>query len=203
MFRAEERTAVRILFRELGFVEGLRLAGRVQTRVLAGEPFDELPSPESEDERKSREQIAPAIVLYDELLADYQQPRAYDLVEEIAVEGAVHFLSRTIGRLRKRDLLGMTDRERRDFVETKGEQFFNAKLRWETIEEDEVEFTVLECRFPGLCESVGYPELAPVFCKGDAKFFGGVEEDVDLDRPHTIAEGADTCPFHIYLDGDG
>lgn len=200
MFQAEERAAVRILFDELGFMEGVRLAARVQTRVLSGDPFDDLQAPDSEDERRSRDQIAPALVLYDELLADYQQPRAYEIVERVAVEGAVQFLSRTIGPLRREDLLDLSDAARHEFVESKGEKFFNATLRWETIEEDEVVFTVVACRFPGLCEAVGYPELAPVFCAGDGKFFGGVEEDVDLDRPHTIAEGADTCPFHIYLD---
>ncbi len=49
-----------------------------------------------------------------------------------------------------------------------------------------------------LCAAAGVPELAPVFCAGDAHFFGTVEPDVLLERPQMIAEGAETCRFRLY-----
>ena len=85
----------------------------------------------------------------------------------------------------------------------RGERFFNATIRWEEVTADEVRFTVLRCRFPGLCEAAGVPELAPVFCEGDAVFFGQVEPDVELQRSQTIAGGAESCPFVLRLRGDG
>ena len=203
MFKREDQKAFKILIDELGLVSAIRIGARVQRKVFTGEPFEELPEPDSEDERLSRQQIGPAIVLYRELKEKLTEERAYEVTERVVVEASVVFLSKTVGRLRRRELLSMGDAEREAFVREKGEKFFNANLSWDRIDADAVEFTVLHCKFPPLCEAVGEPELAPVFCKGDAEFFGGVEEDVDLERPHTIAEGGPNCPFHIYLrDGE-
>jgi hypothetical protein len=199
MFSREDSAAFKILIEELGLVDALRVGGRTQRRVFAGEPFDQLDPPETEGERQSREQIGPAIVLYKELLRDRDRQRALEVAERVIIEASIIFLGKTIGRLRRSELLDLGDRQREEFVRRKGDKFFNATLEWEQIEVDTVEFTVTHCEFPPLCEKTGVPELAPLFCKGDAQFFGDVEEDVDLDRPHTIAEGAETCPFRITL----
>ena len=204
MLNREDVVGFRILVDELGLIDALRIGGRTQRRVFAGDPFDDLPAPDSPDERESREQIGPAIVLYQELLDARPRDRALEIVERVIVEATVVYLSKTVGRLRRDELLPMGDDERQAFVRHKADQFANADLSWDHIGADSVEFTVTHCRFPPLCDAAGVPELAPLFCKGDADFFGGVEDEVDLDRPHTIAEGAETCPFHIYFrDGDG
>ncbi len=44
---------------------------------------------------------------------------------------------------------------------------------------------------------MGASELAPLFCDVDEAFFGAVEAGVALHRPHTIAGGAQTCPFTL------
>jgi hypothetical protein len=199
MFSREDSAAFKILIEELGLVDALRIGGRTQRRVFAGEPFDDFDPPETENERESRDQIGPAIVLYRELRREVDRERALEVAERVIVEASIIFLGKTIGRLRRRELLDLEDREREQFVRRKGDKFFNATLEWEQIEVDTVEFTVTHCEFPPLCEATGVPELAPLFCEGDAQFFGDVEEDVDLDRPHTIAEGAETCPFRITL----
>jgi predicted ArsR family transcriptional regulator len=200
MFKPQERAALDILRDELGLVQAIQVGAQVQLRSALGEPFSELEAPSSRDEALSRQQIGPAIVLYRTLRKQIGQQEALEIVERVVIEGAVLFLSETMGRLERDALLEMDDDRRESFVRTKGKKFFNATLRWEEISEDEVYFTVTHCMFPDLCEAVGVPELAPLFCKGDFEFFGGVESDVRLERPHTIAQGADTCPFHIYLD---
>ena len=199
MFEPEQRAAFGILIDELGLFTALRVGGRTQRHQLSGEPFDHLPAPDSEDERLSREQIGPAIVLYRQLLEEVSQERAYAITERVVVEGAVIFLEETIGRLPRERLLAMGDDQRETFVRAKGAKFFNATIEWDYIERDEVQFTVTHCKFPDLCEEAGVPELAPVFCEGDGEFFGGVESDVELERPHTIARGGEDCPFRIYL----
>ncbi len=199
MFGSEDRAAFKVLIEELGLIDALRVGGRTQRRVFAGEPFAEFPPPESDGERKSRDQIGPAIVLYRELLEEVSRERALQVAERMIIEASIVFLSETVGRLRRSELLEMGDREREAFVRERGNQFFNATLRWEEIDEEVVEFTVTHCEFPPLCEAAGVPELAPLFCKGDAEFFGGVEDDVALERPHTLAEGAESCPFRIEM----
>lgn len=199
MFKPEQRAAFGVLVDEFGLLQALKVGGRVQRQRFAGAPFDELPPPEDDDERLSREQIAPAIVLYRQLRRDVSEERAYAITERVVVEGAVHFLGRQIGRLPRDELVAMGDAERDNFVRERGENFFNATIEWDRVSRDAVEFTVTHCAFPGLCEDAGVPELAPVFCEGDRKFFGGVESDVQLERPHTIAQGGPDCPFRISL----
>ena len=146
----------------------------------------------------SRAQIGPAILLYRELLRIREPDAARALTEEVVVAGAVAFLREQIGSLRRADLEGMDPEAQKEFARSRGERFFNATVTWDTVGSDEVRFTVTACRFPPLCAAAGVPELAPVFCAGDAHFFGTVEPDVLLERPQMIAEGAETCRFRLY-----
>jgi hypothetical protein len=68
---------------------------------------------------------------------------------------------------------------------------------WGDINATGLSFTVTRCRFPAICATAGVPELSPVFCAGDAKFFGTIEPEVELLRGTTIAEGAGSCGFEI------
>lgn len=192
-----ERLAIPILLRELGIFRSLRLGGRIRKRKDAGEPFAALEPPASEDERLSREQVGPAILLYQELQRFVDQREAYRITETVVVAGAVLFLGQTIGPLRRAELDAMDQAARDEFVKDRGGRFFNATVRWDQISGKEVAFTVLHCKFPPLCAAAGVPELAPVFCKGDEKFFGTVEPDVRLVRLQTIAGGAENCPFRL------
>ena len=70
-------------------------------------------------------------------------------------------------------------------------------MTWDEISTRGVRFTISRCRLAELARQTGHPELAPLFCKGDARFFGEIEKDVTLTRPPTIADGASHCHFHI------
>lgn len=203
MLRTEELASLRVLVDELGWWRTATVAAKIKWAQVRGEPFVDLPPPETEAERMSRQQVGPAVLLYRALSARFDGERALAITERAVVEAGVAFLARTVGRLDRDRLDQMDDDEREDFVRRSGDQFFNAELEWEAIAADRVEFSVTHCRFPALCEAADVPELAPMFCKADAAFFGGVEEEVDLHRPHTIAEGARTCPFRIEMCEEG
>lgn len=188
---------------EIGVIDTIRAATRIAAAERRGEPFGSLQAPDSDDERLSREQIGPAVLLYRALLdMGYPVGRALEVTEKAVIEGALVFLRQSIGRIDRASIEAMSHEEREEFARSRGEKFFNATVRWESIDERAVEFTVTHCRFPGLCEAVGHPELAPLFCKGDAKFFGTVEPDVELIRPHMIATGGPDCPFRIQFADD-
>lgn len=192
-----ERLATPILLRELGILTALRVGRAIRSRQRRGEPFADLAPPDGEHERLSREQIGPAILLYTELRQRIGQEEALRITEEIVIEAACVFLRESIGPLRRADLEQLDEAGQETFVKERGERFFNATVDWQEIGGERVRFTVTHCRFPPLCAATGVPELAPVFCKGDARFFGSIEPDVTLLRPHTIAEGASTCPFTL------
>lgn len=194
--------AVKILVRGLGLFRALGVIWRLTRRQGRGEPFHELPPPDSEEERLSREQIGPGLILYDELCKVVSEEEARAMTRDAVISGAIAFLRKSIGPLRARDLKAMDETQREAFVQERGKRFFNATMRWDKIEHDEVRFTVTSCRFPRLCREAGFPQLAPLFCEGDATFFGSVEPNVTLERPHTIAGGAKSCPFTLRWVGE-
>lgn len=194
---AVERASLTAMVAELGWLRALWLGLIVKWRVARGEPFAQLPPAESEAEAQSRAQIAPAIVLYRKIHAALGSERALEVTEQVVVAGAVRFLQQTIGALGPAALEAMQPEAREAYVKERGARFFNATMRWDEISGQAVRFTVTACRFPVLCQAVGVPELAPVFCRGDAVFFGSVQEDVVLTRSQTIAEGAESCPFAL------
>lgn len=192
-----ELAAVPVLLREVGLVESVKLGWKLEAAKRRGEPFADLPKPDSEDERLSREQIGPAIVLYRLLREGRSQQEALRIARAVVIESALVFLRQSIGTLRRTEIEALDDEGRRQFVRQRGAKFFNATVEWDEISANRVDFTVTHCRFPPLCEAVGVPELAPVFCAGDGKFFGTVEPNTELVRPTTIAQGGATCPFSI------
>lgn len=170
--------AVRILLREFGLCGTIRIALAIRRLQRRGEPFGALPPPANDREAKSRAQIGPAILLYRSLPRD-----ALRITEEIVVASARAFLRKTIGPIEKVD------------ARRAGEAFFNATLRWIRVAPEEVRFDVVACHFPVLCRAAGVPELAPVFCRGDAGFFR--DQGLRFERTTTIAEGAPLCDFRI------
>ena len=69
-------------------------------------------------------------------------------------------------------------------------------MRWDEVSGERVRFTVTSCRFPAV-RGGGCPELAPVFCEVDARYFGTVEPDIVLTRPTRIAAGDPECAFTL------
>ena len=192
-----ERLAARILIREIGVFGALGLGRWIRKEAKRGRPFDEIEAADCKEERLSRAQIGPAILMYEGLRARVGKERALRITEEVVVEAACLFLRDSIGPLRRRDLERLDPKRREGFVRERGNRFFNATVEWDEISSKAVVFTVKHCRFPPLCERLGVSELAPLFCKGDAKYFGTVEPDVSLARPRTIAGGSSDCLFDL------
>lgn len=192
-----ERTALGVLRRRLGLRRSLTVGLRTQRRVARGEPFDRMPPADDARERASRAQAGAAVVLYEELRAVVHEAEALSITAEVVEESAVVFLQRTLGPLRRADLEPLSDDARRAFVEERGARFPNATPEWEEISADRVRFAVHRCRLVELVRQVGHPELAPLFCQGDARFFGTQQPDVRLERPTTLASGGDRCAFTL------
>jgi hypothetical protein len=192
-----DRYALPILVRDLGLLGALRVGLRVKRRLGRGEPFEALGPPADANERLSREQIAGAVVLYRELLSVRPPAEALSLTEEVVIAAGVAFLRQMLGTLDRDELERLDEGARAEFARDRAARFFNATMRWDEIGGDRVSFTVTSCHFPRLCAEVGASQLAPMFCRVDAHFFGSVAADVTLIRPQTLATGGTSCPFTL------
>jgi len=193
----ESKAALKVLQKELGLFPALQMGMRLKKSEKRGEPFHQMDPSSTQKETLSRKQIAPAILLYQELKKIRSQEDALRIAEEVIIQSTLVFLRKTIGAIQRKKIASMTAGEREGWVQKTGDKFFNAEMEWREINENRVEFDVTACHFPTLCAKTGVPELAPSFCKGDAVFFGKVEPDVSFQRENTIAEGAPRCEFRM------
>lgn len=180
----------------LGPIGAARVFAEVAWRLLRGEPFASLPPATSQKERESRRQAAPVFVLHRVLVAR-QVPDALELVARIVEVGGVRSLSRALGPLSREAFGAMDDRERRAWVDRLARSFPNARPDFQEVSAQRVRFTVHHCTFVTLAHAVGEPALATVFCRADEAYFGKVDKDVELIRPHTLARGGPECPFEL------
>ncbi len=194
-FDRPTRAAFGVLRRRFGLLRALGIGWAIERQKAGGRPFGHLPPPTGEKDAQSRAQIGPAIVLFAVLVERYGDSTALEVTAEVVEAAALAFLGETVGPLRRATLAAMGPEERDAFVRDRMARFPNAEVRFEHIGADEVRFTVTDCRFVALCHAAGCPELAPLFCAGDARFFGEVEPDVVLIRETTLAVGGDRCPF--------
>lgn len=199
----DERAGAPVLVRELGVWRAVKTGKKVRKRLRAGEPFAHLPPPADEADAMSRAQIGRAIVLYRVLAEREGRATALRVTENVVAEAACRFLGEQLGSLSRETVESVPVSRRRAWIEAKGARFFNATIAWDRVDTAGVDFRVTACRFPPLCVAAGVPELAPIFCAGDAAYFGTVEPNVTLERPHTIAEGAATCCFRLRYASEG
>ena len=189
--------ALRRLWQALTPIEFIRVGLSLISIELRGGAFRDLEPPESPKETLSRRQIGPAITLYRSLSRVMPQPDALQLCGAIVKESTLLFLERAIGPLSRSHVMAQSESERESWVHRTSAQFFNATMDFKEISERAVSFDVTRCHFPELCRRVGSPELAPVFCEGDAYYFGTEIKDVELTRPLTIARGDSHCDFEL------
>jgi hypothetical protein len=192
------------LLAAIGVVETLRVTLEMRRAAARGEPFAHIGPPSSERERLSREQIAGAVLLYRALTTRIGAPAAHELTGRVVVAAGARFLRRTLGPVRRAEIEALDDAGREQYAHTRGERFFNASIEWREVSASAVAFDVSACLFPTLCAAAGAPELATHFCAVDAAYFGNVEPGVVLDRPTTIAGGAERCVFRLrFAESDG
>lgn len=203
--------ALRVLIRNLGLWRALGVGVRIERRAARGEPWLALGEPRGVKEALSRAQIGPAILMFEELtklMGD--EVRAYEIAQAAVEASGVVFMRKNLGRLDRERLRAMTEAQREAFVSERSAKFFNADMRWDRIDAEEVRFTVTACEFVRLCAAVGQAGLASMFCAVDAAYFGGDKGGqggivgVKLTRPHTLAGGGADCPFSLrWQDNEG
>lgn len=192
-----DAAAFRVLRARLGFFEAVRVALAVGVAQARGGPFEDLDPPRDAAEAGSREQAGGAVLLYRTLLRRHGS-RARDLTAQVVEASALAFLDGALGDLDLPALDEATDEDRAAFVQERLARFPNVTARLDRADAREVRFTVTRCRLVQLVHDAGHPELAPLFCRGDARWFGEVQPGVRLERPTTIAGGGSACLFVLH-----
>lgn len=183
----------------MGRLTAARTFAGVARRLAFERPFRDLGRARDRRERLSRKQVLGAILLYRELCARVGRDRALDICGQVIEAGAVVHLRKTLGHINGDTLAQLPSPVRTQRVHGWMKRFFTATAEVNEVTATQVRFTVHACALVRLATATGHPELAPAFCRGDARYFASLSPPVHLDRPTTLAAGGESCPFTLTL----
>ena len=195
----QEWLGFRVLSRHLGWLQAMGLGIEMKRMLASGEPWSGMDAPADPREQWSREQIGPAIVLY-QLLAARHLEDPLNVTREVVTEGAVPWMQWAVGTIDPERYRSMSETTRTTWFKEKTKTFVNMTIGTQKTRDDGASFVVNSCSFPTLCERAGVPELAPIFCAVDAHYFGSVQKGIILNRPSTLADSGEHCSFSFTWD---
>jgi hypothetical protein len=193
-----ERVALPILIRRLGLMSALGIVVRVQKAIYEELPYDDLPEAENEPERASREQLAPAISLYQELKRRELGDSALEITREVVLRAGMLFKERQLQKSEVEDIFAVDESKRQTAREELHKCYPNAELEWDYVGGDKARFTMTSCRIRKLCCQCNVPELTTIFCELDRMFLEEDNPRIMVEQSRRIADGANNCPFEIY-----
>ncbi|HAN30028.1 MAG TPA: hypothetical protein DCQ06_00385 [Myxococcales bacterium] len=193
---SDQLSALRLIIDQVGVIDGIGSA--LQSAGSIEALFTSLGPPNTAEERASREQAGPAILLYRALIDRVGQERALTVVEQVIANGALRFLGRQLQDLDPTQYRAWTDEQRLQRAQGWLERFFTAEAQLTNLDDQRVEFEVSGCALNRLSIASGHPELAPLFCRADAAFFR--TRGVQLNVPERLATGDKRCHFILELD---
>lgn len=197
-----QRTALAILCRRHGVALGLAIAAEVTWRQWFSNPFQSLTSSSlTMQERCSRRQLAPALILYDVLTErGLTQEEAVHEVRLLVNEVATAFLKFSVPMVPKQAFMPEDENERLRLFKNTCARFFNAHGDV-SLNGSHLSFQVDRCWFAEYCRQLGYQHLATVFCGADAQYFKRQQPNMIFARTTTLADGDDRCDFVFELKG--
>jgi hypothetical protein len=187
--------------RRMGAVVGwARVPGLLAEMTAAerrGEPFEGLPPPADAREAECRKQLGQVTLLYDAAARRVAPQVALDLAGELVREGAVMQLRAWIPVLDRAEYQAMSEEARVAFLRPIVERFPNADIGPLSVGDAEFRYPVLKCTFVQLARAIERPEIAALFCAGDAVFFERDLPQIVFERPETLATGGACCDFRF------
>jgi len=197
--RGAERQTVPVVWRalraDLSPLGTIRVLAEVQLARARGEPFRNLPPPESVRDLLSRTQVGPIVLIVRAVRRQRGADAAMRVGREVALAGASAFLDRMVPRHEP----GVLASRPLEIAEELLGRFFNAHGQVR-VEGSTVAIDVHECHFVRLLHRIGEPDLAPLMCEADLSFFDGKRRAVRVERTQTLAQGASCCDFVFRLD---
>ena len=195
-----QRLAFVTLVRRLGWQQATFVSVRVLWRLCFKHPFRGFNGRSlTSAEACSQRQLAPALVLYDVLVNCLDsEPRAREVVQAVVNAFAPAYLQFSIPQISAQRVVQQSSHQREQYFTAICRRFFNARGRI-LVRDERLEFRVHLCFFASYCRQLGYPQLAPVFCAADARYFVDQQPDVVFARTQTLANGDAVCDFSFQL----
>lgn len=201
--RAGFPAAVERLRHHLGW-KTIRVLSHFARRDLTDNYFVDLdPTTDWNSEALIRHQLKPVLILDDVLRLDLKlnSRDANVILLDIVRSSGARFVEYNVPRIEKNVWQEVDNAERHTFMIQLTERLFNAHITDIQTSPNHLEFKVSACRFVEILRTLNRPHLATFFCEADSQFFSGPGLPV-LERPETLASGANCCHFRFKMPED-
>ncbi|MCB0502504.1 MAG: L-2-amino-thiazoline-4-carboxylic acid hydrolase [Bacteroidetes bacterium] len=186
------RIGAEIIIKELGWVKGLQIIGKLKWREINENPFDEInqkkqPTPK---EKLSQRQMAPLVILHQLLQEEgFSKSESIALCKKLTKEVAVAFLDFSVPLIRKKDWKGKSKKIKEKKLNEIAGRFFNISDSEQVVDDkDHFTLTVKGCHFAAYARALGVRELGPVFCAADGYYFEHLQKEVQYNRTQTLTD---------------
>lgn len=197
-FSQGNKTAVKLLINRFGLKDALALALKLQWTLVTDNPFKTLnrKNKPTEQQKLSQRQMAPVVVLF-QLLQEkgLSKQQSLEVLRELIGEVATEFLKFNVPVIQKESYSNKPYAEKLSVLGKVTGRFFNAEAELTLDENDNFKFNVTRCHFANYCRKLNVPELGPLFCSADKRFFDDYQKDIVFFRSKTIAGGDGCCDF--------
>lgn len=185
------------LRREFGLLTALNILGEVGRRNAMGLPFKVLPPPADAREKETRDELVPAVNLYQTLLARVDPERAFQIARRVILNSSLLHLRSIYPDFGGRNFLNLADGDAEKAAARLGADFAFADTQVLEMTKEKASFDVIKCRIPDVLAQVDATRLAGIFCEVDFIYFPIFEPDVHLERNQTIIRGGSVCDFRL------
>ncbi|TNF30704.1 MAG: hypothetical protein EP329_13425 [Deltaproteobacteria bacterium] len=190
----------RVLRGRLGRVATARVVARYLAASLGRDPLRGVAPSADPREPMTRYQLR-SLLRLEQALAGLAGPLATDLLREVACEVGAAFIAATHPPSHA-EWARAGDAERRAFAEGLLRYFPNADGAVVGLAAGALDFDISRCRFAELTRELGRPDLAPLFCAADTRYYARPGHGT-LHRAETLAAGDARCAFRIRFGDTG
>ncbi|PKN57497.1 MAG: hypothetical protein CVU56_10885 [Deltaproteobacteria bacterium HGW-Deltaproteobacteria-14] len=190
----------RVLRERLGRGAAARVVARYAAANLGPDPLRGLRLHADPREPLARYQLRSALRL-ERALAGLPRPLAAELLNEVVAEVGAAFVA-ALAALDAAAWAGASDDERRAYARGLLGRFPNSTGEVVAVSPTGLDFDITACRFVALTRELGRPDLTPLFCAADTRYYARAGTP-SLRRDETLAAGDARCAFRIRYGPDG
>ena len=194
-------TALGVLSRHLSADRLALVVARILLRAGLRDPLAGLPRAgwPNRLEAMTRYQLRSAVLLDDALRAGtgLSEAERMEILGAVVAEVGACFIEANVDFPTLTQWRGADHGARERFTRATAARFFNAEVQGITVDDGQLGFDIVRCRFVQLTRALGRPHLAPMFCEADSAFFGRPDSPICMCRTSTLAGGGSRCDFRL------